>query len=85
MINIKSRETLIPPPVLPAQAPINISIIRIVLDTCGHKSKFVVENPVVVIIEPTWNAACFNASPIVGKKLRTLKVIIPIVAKITKR
>ena len=46
---------------------------------------FVVENPVVVIIEPTWNAACFNASPIVGKKLRILKVIIPIVAKITKR
>ena len=42
-----------PPPVLPAQAPTNISMTRIVLETSGHMLKSVVEKPVVVIMEPT--------------------------------
>ena len=36
---IKTRDTLIPPPVLPAQAPINIKSTIIVLESCGHLSK----------------------------------------------
>ena len=47
------RETLIPPPVLPAQAPTNINSTRIVFDVCGHRLKSAVEKPVVVIMEPT--------------------------------
>jgi len=39
--------------VLPAQAPQNISMTRIVWLAFGHKSKFAVAKPVVVIIEPT--------------------------------
>ena len=54
-------DTLIPPPVLPAQAPINISITNIDLDNEGHILKSTVENPVVVIIEPTWKNACWKA------------------------
>ena len=52
------RDTLIPPPVLPAQAPININMTRIVREISGHPLKSVVAYPVVVMIEPTWKAAC---------------------------
>ena len=47
------RETLMPPPVLPAQAPMNISSTRMVRLVCGHRSKSMVENPVVVMIDAT--------------------------------
>jgi len=47
---------LIPPPVEPAIAPINISIIKITLLKVGHKLKFTVAYPVVVTIDDTWNA-----------------------------
>ena len=60
-------ETLIPPPVLPAQAPHIIRKIITFLDSCGQRSKSVVEYPVVVIIEPTWNAAWFKAIIIFSK------------------
>ena len=50
---ITRRDTLIPPPVLPAQAPTNIRRTRIVLEKTGHWLKSVVAYPVVVIIEPT--------------------------------
>ena len=40
-----------PPPVLPAQAPININVRRIPFEKVGHRSKFTVEYPVVVITE----------------------------------
>lgn len=40
---IRIRETLIPPPVEPAQAPMNISITRIHFDSSGQRSKSVVE------------------------------------------
>ena len=42
-----------PPPVLPAHAPINIRRTSIVFEVCGHILKSVVANPVVVMIEPT--------------------------------
>ena len=41
--SISIRDTFIPPPVLPAQAPTNISITRIVFDNAGHISKSAVE------------------------------------------
>ena len=47
------RDTLIPPPVLPAQAPINMSSTRIDWENDGHRLKSAVANPVVVITEPT--------------------------------
>ena len=50
---IRIRETFIPPLVLPAQAPINISVTNRVLDKAGQRSKSVVAYPVVVIMEPT--------------------------------
>ena len=56
-------DTLIPPPVLPAQAPINISSTRMVFEVSGHISKSVVEKPVVVIIDATWKKACVRLSP----------------------
>ena len=50
-------ETLMPPPVLPAQAPMNIRSTRMARGTAGHTLKSTVENPVVVMMEPTWKAA----------------------------
>ena len=50
-------ETLIPPPVLPALAPINIRITSISFESCGQLLKSVVAKPVVEIIEATENAA----------------------------
>ena len=52
-----------PPPVLPAQAPRNISASRIPFEKLGHRSKSVVANPVVVITVATWKAACRTVSP----------------------
>ena len=49
--------TLIPPPVLPAQAPTNISITRINLENSDHILKSTVEYPVVVMMDATWKAA----------------------------
>ena len=57
------RLTFMPPPVLPAQAPTNISMTRISFERVGHRSKSQLEKPVVVMMEPTWNAACRSASP----------------------
>ena len=47
------RDTFIPPPVLPAHAPMNIRSTRICLENSGNKLKSVVLYPVVVIIDPT--------------------------------
>ena len=52
-----SRAVLIPPPVLPAQAPSTISTTRILRDSCGQRSKFTVEKPVVVMMLATVKAA----------------------------
>ena len=61
-IRMTNRETLTPPPVLPAQAPTNMRMTRIVLDISGHELKSVVANPVVVIIDATWNDTCCSDS-----------------------
>ena len=57
------RETLMPPPVLPAHAPINIKPTKIICENAGHASKFSVAKPVVETTDATEKAACFNASP----------------------
>ena len=57
------RDTLIPPPVLPAQAPMNIIITSRARDSSGHWLKSTVEKPVVEISEATVNAECRSASP----------------------
>ena len=46
---IRILDTLMPPPVLPAHAPINISSTRIVREISGQVLKSVVAYPVVVI------------------------------------
>ena len=50
------RITFSPPPVLPAQPPTNIRNIRIPSEKLHHRSKLSVQNPVVVMIETTWNS-----------------------------
>ena len=50
---MRRRLTLMPPPVLPAQAPMNMSTTRISLERVGHRSKSQLEKPVVVMMEPT--------------------------------
>ena len=63
LVRIIIRDTLRPPPVEPAQAPQNISSTMTAFDSTGHMSKFVVEKPVVVIIEETWKNAYLKDSP----------------------
>ena len=48
-----TRLHLKPPPVLPAHAPITISVSSMDLEKLGHWSKSVVAKPVVVIIVDT--------------------------------
>ena len=62
-MDITNRLTLIPPPVLPAQAPINI-ITRInIFDRFGQTLKSMVANPLVDKIVATWNTECLRVSP----------------------
>ena len=75
-------DTLIPPPVLPAHAPINIRSTRINLEVSGHRLKSVVEKPVVVIIDATWKDECLSVSSIPLNKLKVLKNIIAMAAAI---
>ena len=42
LTRITILETFIPPPVLPAHAPMNMSVKRIALESDGHVSKFAV-------------------------------------------
>ena len=53
--SITKRDTFMPPPVLPAHAPTNMSMTRIVLLVPDHRLKSAVEKPVVVMMEATWN------------------------------
>ncbi len=68
-------DTFMPPPVLPAQAPMNIISTMIVLESSGHMSKSAVENPVVETIEATVNEAFLKASPTLGKRCLMFKVM----------
>jgi len=80
-ITIK-RDTFIPPPVLPAQAPTNINSTNIVRQVCDQASKFIVAYPVVVIMDPTWNAAWRRASANCIFPMTRLPVIMAVETKI---
>ena len=60
---ITRRDTLKPPPVLPAQAPISMRSTSTVFGADGQRSKSVVPNPVVVMMEATWKKASCSALP----------------------
>ena len=50
LLNSRSRRaTLMPPPVLPADAPTTIRMHRMARESCGHRLKSSVAKPVVVI------------------------------------
>ena len=55
------RDTLIPPPVDPAQAPTTIRERRMALENSGHRFQSAVQNPVVVMMAATWKEAYLNA------------------------
>jgi DTW domain-containing protein YfiP len=75
-------ETFIPPPVDPAQAPINIRVTRTALDRVFQVLKSTVEYPVVVIIDDTWKKAWRAAGsmaptlPTICVKMTMLDIII---------
>ena len=50
------RETLSPPPVLPAEAPMSMTSISMLLENAGHSVKSAVAKPVVVIRDETWKS-----------------------------
>ena len=52
-----TRATLMPPPVDPAQAPMNIRITRMAWENTGQVLKSAVAKPVVVMMEVTWKKA----------------------------
>lgn len=54
--NMMIRETFIPPPVLPAEAPINMTMISMLLEKAGQSVKSAVAKPVVVINDDTWKS-----------------------------
>ena len=68
-------DTLRPPPVLPAQAPMNINTTSRPLENSGHLSKSTVEKPVVVMMDATWNAAWWKAAKMLVKLPRILRVM----------
>ena len=78
---ITMRDTFMPPAVLPAQAPMNIRSTMIVRAVCGHRSKSTVENPVVEMMELTWNAECRNPSAPLAYIGRTQRNTIPTTSK----
>ena len=56
-IRMTTRETFSPPPVDPALAPTIMRSTRITRENSGHRSKFSVPKPVVVMTEETAKAA----------------------------
>ena len=79
------RETLMPPPVLPAHAPTNIKSTSTVFEVCDQRSKSAVENPVVVIMEATWKAEWRSASAICIASCKRLIKIMAVEAKIIRK
>ena len=77
-ISIIIRDIFIPPPVDPAHAPTTINSNNNICDSVGHIPKSVVANPVVVIIEATWNIEYLNDSLIFPYIPNVLTVIIPV-------
>ena len=74
-----------PPPVLPAQAPMNISTTSTLLAKEGHWSKSQVEKPVVVMMEPTWKAACWMAASRLGNIPRMFQLMRAMAARMTPK
>ena len=60
---MRMRESLIPPAVEPAQAPVNIIITSAIRQNVGHMAKSTVAKPVVVMMVTVWNAASVMESP----------------------
>ena len=74
---IITRETFSPPAVEPAHPPMNMSRNNTVFDSCGQRSKSTEENPVVVIIDDTWNTASVTALPTEAEVFHMFAVIMP--------
>ena len=74
-----------PPPVLPAQAPTNISMTSTSLERVGQRSKSQLEKPVVVMMEPTWNAAWRSATPRLSYIPWILRVMMPIATRMMRK
>ncbi len=60
---MRTRITLIPPAVEPAQPPMNMSRMSVILAAVSHRSKSAVTNPVVVMMLDTENAESLSALP----------------------
>ena len=73
-----------PPAVEPAQPPISISVTIMVFENVGHAFMSVTANPVVVIIEDTWNAAVFTASESLAKSPLIFQNIRPVLTSMTE-
>ena len=67
LARIMILETLIPPPVLPAHAPMNIARSRMLFENIGHASKSALINPAVEISEAKLKNACRSDSPKLSK------------------
>ena len=78
-------DTLMPPPVLPAQAPMNITRTRRVLESSGQRLKSTVPKPVVEIMEATAKDECLRASPAVLKSPLMFIVISPVMTATIKK
>ena len=78
-------DTFSPPPVEPAQAPMNIRIKSTVLEAVGQRSKSVVAKPVVVITDATWKSDLLKASNNDVKKPQAFAIIIRVETRITAK
>ena len=58
---IITRETFNPPPVLPADAPMSMTIMSMLLEKAGQSVKSAVAKPVVVISDETWKSEYLKA------------------------
>src|SRR5699024_4684625 len=81
----RMREHFIPPPVDPAQAPINIKITSNIRDSSGHRLKSAVAKPVVEITEATWKAAVRTASAYVGMLAAMFMEMMAVAMAVTAR
>ena len=69
-----------PPPVEPAQAPMNINVTKMALEKVGHWLKSTVAKPVVVMMEETWKNAWRRLSPKDSYRWAMLMVMAPTAA-----
>ncbi len=79
------RDTFMPPPVEPAQAPMNIMVTSSTLEKLGHRSKSAVTKPVVEMTDDTVNSTLRKHSSSVGNISLTLRVIMAVTPMTTAR